>query len=322
MNPPFQITGHILGEVSKIERLLGRLESLGHSRPQPQLRKSNRVWTVQGSLSIEGNTLSEEQVTALIDGKTVIGKPGEIQEVLNAIEVYEKMAEFNPLSSRSMLKAHRMMMMKLLNSAGKWRSGNVGIFKQSGVSHMAPPAGNVPNLMKSLFEFLKKDRNHALIKSSVFHYELGFIHPFEDGNGRLGRFWHSLLLTHYHPVFEFTPVESLIKTHQQRYYEVLGKSDKAGDSTSFIEFSLEMVSQALDGFVDAIRPQPSSANTRLQSARDHFENRQFSRKEYLKLFKTISTATASRDLIAGDEAGNLSREGERAQTVYRFIHGE
>ncbi len=321
MNPPFQITGHILAEISKIERLLGRMESLEHPRPQPQLRKTNRVRTVQGSLSIEGNTLSEEQVTALIEGKTVIGKPREIQEVLNAIDVYENMTQFNPLSSRSILKAHRMMMAGLVDSAGKWRSGNVGIFKGSGVSNMAPPASNVPELMKSLFEFLKKDKNHALIRSSVFHYELEFIHPFEDGNGRIGRFWHSLLLTHYHPVFEFTPVESLIKTHQQRYYEVLGMSDKAGDSTSFIEFSLEMVSQALDGFVDAIRPQPSSAYTRLQSARDHFGSRQFSRKEYLKLFKTISTATASRDLIAGVEAGELSRAGERARTVYRFVHG-
>jgi Fic family protein len=321
MNPPFQITGHILEEISKIERLLGRLESLEHPRPQPQLRKSNRVRTVQGSLSIEGNTLSEEQVTALIEGKTVIGKPREIQEVLNAIEVYERMGEFNPLSSNSILKAHRMMMNKLLDSAGQWRSGNVGVFKGSGVSHMAPPASNVPQLMKSLFEFLKEDKNHALIKSSVFHYEMEFIHPFEDGNGRIGRFWHSLLLTHYHPAFEFTPVESLIKTHQQRYYEVLGKSDKAGDSTSFIEFSLEMVSHALDGFVDAIRPQPSSAGTRLQSAREHFGKRQFCRKDYLKLFKTISTATASRDLVAGVEAGELTREGERARTVYRFIHG-
>lgn len=319
MDPPFQITGHILEEISKIERLLGRLESLEHPRPQPQLRKSNRVRTVQGSLSIEGKTLSEEQVTALIEGKKVTGKPGEIQEVLNAIEVYEKMGEFNPLSSRSILKAHRMMMSRLLDSAGKWRSGNVGIFKGSGVSHMAPPASNVPELMKSLFQFLKEDKNHALIKSSLFHYELEFIHPFEDGNGRIGRFWHSLLLTHYHPVFEFTPVESLIKAHQQHYYEVLGMSDKAGDSTSFVEFSLEMVRQALDGFVDAIRPQPPSANTRLQSARDHFENRQFSRKEYLKLFKTISTATASRDLAAGVEAGELLREGEKALTVYRFV---
>jgi Fic family protein len=321
MNPPFQITGHILEEISKIERLLGRLESLEHPRPQPQLRKSNRVRTVQGSLSIEGNTLSEEKVTALIEGKTIIGKPSEIQEVLNAIEVYEKIGEFNPLSSRSILKAHRMMMGTLLDSAGKWRSGNVGIFKGSGVSHMAPPASNVPELMKSLFEFLRKDKNHELIKSSVFHYELEFIHPFEDGNGRIGRFWHSLLLTRYHPVFEFTPVESLIKANQQQYYEILGNSDKTGDSTSFVEFSLEMVSQALAGFVDAIRPQPSSAGTRLQSAREHFETRQFTRKDYLKLFKTISTATASRDLIAGVEAGELSREGERALTVYRFNHG-
>ena len=318
MNPPFQITGQIVGEIAKIERLIGRLESLEHPKPQPYLRKSNRVRTVQGSLEIEGNTLSTKQVTALIEGKTVIGKASEIQEVLNAIEVYDKMGTYNPLSSRSLLNAHRMMMSKVLGSAGKWRLGNVGIFKGSGVSHMAPPADNVPQLMKTLFEFLKKDNSHALITSSVFHYELEFIHPFEDGNGRIGRFWQSLLLTKYHPVFEYTPVESLIKTHQQEYYEVLGKSDKAGDSTSFIEFSLEMVRQALDQFVDEIRPHPSSAETRLQRAENHFGDNQFSRKDYLNLFKTISTATASRDLATGVESGKLSRKGEKALTVYRF----
>ena len=252
MAPPFQITSRILEQISKIERLLGRLESLDHPKPQPHLRKSNRVRTVQGSLAIEGNTL------------------------------------------------------------------NVGIFKGSKVSHVAPPADNVPYLMKDLFEFLKKDKNHALIKSAVFHYELEFIHPFEDGNGRIGRFWHSLLLTHYHPVFEFTPVESLIKANQPKYYDVLGDSDIAGNSTAFIEFALDMAHQALDSFVDALRPEPSTTQTRLERAKSHFGNTQFSRKYYMKLHKTISTATASRDRKAGIDAGMLIKEGELALTAYRF----
>lgn len=318
MAPPFQITSRILEQISKIERLLGRLESLDHPKPQPHLRKSNRVRTVQGSLAIEGNTLNLDQVTALIEGKTVIGKKSEIQEVLNAIEVYDKIGEFKPLSTQSLLKAHHIMMNKLMDSAGKWRTGNVGIFKGSKVSHVAPPADNVPYLMKDLFEFLKKDKNHALIKSAVFHYELEFIHPFEDGNGRIGRFWHSLLLTHYHPVFEFTPVESLIKANQPKYYDVLGDSDIAGNSTAFIEFALDMAHQALDSFVDALRPEPSTTQTRLERAKSHFGNTQFSRKYYMKLHKTISTATASRDLKAGIDAGMLIKEGELALTAYRF----
>lgn len=188
MTPPFTITIRILEQVAKIERLIGRLESLDHPKPQPYLRKSNRVRTVQGSLAIEGNTLNLDQVTALIEGKTVIGKQSEIQEVLNAIQVYDQLSEFKPLSLKSILKAHRMMMTKLIPSAGKWRSGNVGIMTGSQVSHVAPSAENVPHLMKELFDFLKSDKSHPLIKSSVFHYELEFIHPFEDGNGRVGRF--------------------------------------------------------------------------------------------------------------------------------------
>lgn len=318
MKPPFRITGEILDRIAKIERLIGRVDSLDQPIPQPHLRKSNRVRTLQGSLAIEGNTLSVDQVTALLEGRKVIGRRNEIKEVLNAVEVYRRMQEFKPLSCRSLLKAHRIMMDGLLPSAGRWRAGHVGIIQGSRVSHVAPPADRVPHLMEKLFRFLRTDSSHALIKSAVCHYELEFIHPFADGNGRIGRFWHSLLLTHYHPIFEFTPVESLIKEHQRRYYKVLGTSDRAGHSTAFVDFSLEMVHQALDGLIDAIRPEASTAETRLERARAEFRKVRFSRKDYMKLHKTVSTATASRDLKAGVEAGLLSRRGDKAAAVYRF----
>lgn len=319
MLPPFTITSKVLERIAAIERLLGRMESLEHPKPQPYLRKSNRVRTVQGSLAIEGNTLRTDQVTALLDGKQVIGSQSDIQEVLNAIRVYEEIHAYKPNSSRSLLKAHRIMMAGLLPSAGNWRTSNVGVFKGSRVSHIAPPADRVSYLMEELFGFLKKDKSHALIKSSVFHYELEFIHPFEDGNGRIGRFWHSLLLTHYHPVFEFTPVESIIKDNQQDYYAVLGQSDKAGDSTAFLEFSLEMVYRALDDLVEAIRPEPANPETRLERACGQFGSTYFSRKDYLALYKSISSATASRDLKSGVDSGLLKKQGDKAQTVYQFL---
>jgi len=315
----FQITGQILDRIAAIERLIGRVEGLDQAKPQPHLRKSNRIRTVQGSLAIEGNTLSEGQVTALFEGRTVLGNKNEIREVQNAIEVYRRMDEFHPYSLRSLLRAHRLMMGGLLPSAGTWRSGNVGVLHGSRISHVAPRADRVAYLMKDLFGFLKGNDCHPLILGAVCHYELEFIHPFEDGNGRIGRFWHSLLLTNYQPIFEFTPVESLIKDHQSKYYEVLGASDRAGESTAFIDFSLEMVHQALDGLVDVIRPEPSTTKTRLERAQSHFGRGRFSRKDYRKIHKTISTATSSRDLQAGVESGLLVRQGDKAAAVYRFL---
>ena len=318
MRPPFSITAKMLDEISRIERLIGRIEGLDHPKPQPHLRKSSRVRTVQGSLAIEGNTLDLDQVTALLEGKRVIGRREEILEVLNAIKVYDRMAGFSPHSSKALLKAHRIMMESLIPDAGKWRTKNVGIMKGSAVSHIAPRAGRVPFLMDDLFRFLKDDPTHPLIRSCVFHYELEFIHPFQDGNGRIGRFWHSLLLYRYHPTFEFIPVESIIRAHQKSYYDALEKSDKAGDSTPFVEFALSMIHRALEDFLENFAPKPLTAAERLENARSHFEKMEFSRKDYLNLFKTISTATASRDLKQGVEGGLLLSKGDRALTVYFF----
>ena len=182
---------------------------------------------------------------------------------------------------------------------------------------MAPPADRVPHLMENLFGFLKGD-DHPLIQGCVFHYEFEFIHPFPDGNGRIGRFWHSLLLYHFHPVFEYIPVESIIRKHQQEYYDVLETCDKAGDSTQFIEFSLQMIVEALDEFLAVFRPKNILPNDRLEGAQKHFENQWFSRKQYIELHKTISTATASRDLKNGLENGLLNTTGDRATSRYQF----
>ncbi len=318
MSPPFSITSKILRWVSQIERLIGRIEGLDQPKPQPHLRKNNRVRTVQGSLAIEGNTLDLDQVTALLEGKRVLGPQEEIREVLNAIETYDGLADFDPLNPKSLLKAHKQMMQGLIPNAGKWRRKNVGILKGSSVSHIAPQADRVPYLMDDLFAFLAKDDVHPLIRSSVFHYELEFIHPFQDGNGRIGRFWQSVLLYHYHPAFEFIPIESLIKDHQQDYYHALEKSDRAGDSTYFVEFALEMIHCALEDFLQNFSPKPLTAQERLDRAAQELGKKKFTRKDYLTLFKTISTATASRDLKQGVESGLLRKEGEKAQTVYGF----
>ncbi|MFC5049556.1 Fic family protein [Rubritalea spongiae] len=317
MNPPFVITPKILSQVSRIERLIGRVESHDQPKPQPQLRKSNRVKTLQGSLAIEGNSLDVEQITAVLDGKRVIAPKNDILEVINANEVYEHLSSFDPYTPNHLLQAHGMMMKEILPNAGSWRTSNVGILKEGAVSHIAPQADRVEFLVNDLFDFLKSD-HHALIKGCVFHYEFEFIHPFQDGNGRIGRFWHSLLLFHYHPIFEYIPVESIIKEHQQNYYDVLEVCDKAGESTAFIEFSLDMILKALEGFLDVFRPQKVTGNSRLEQAREHLQSKDFSRREYMALHKSISTATASRDLKSGIDQGLLLIQGERALSRYRF----
>lgn len=319
MNPPFSITPKILGDIGRIERLIGRVEGLHQPKPQPYLRKSNRVRTVQGSLAIEGNTLDLEQVTALIEGKVVIGKKEEIQEVLNAVEVYDCIGQLDPFSMKDFLKSHGVMMRDLIGGAGKLRSTNVGIIKGSVVSHVAPKADRLNHLMEELFRFLGNEEHHLLIRGCVFHYELEFIHPFVDGNGRMGRFWQSLLLNDYNPVFEYIPVESLIKENQKEYYEALEESDGLGDSTPFVEFSLSVIYQALDDFLAVLQPAPLSPGKRLKLVHSHFGDRSFSRKDYMQYLKTISSATASRDLKLGVEQELLSKKGKGSRTIYMYI---
>lgn len=318
--PPYKLTEQIFELSSGIQRFLGRYEGIMMPRPGVKLRRENRIKTIQGSLAIEGNTLTEEQITAILEGKRVLGPQKDILEVQNAIRLYDQLDAFNILSEKSFCKAHSMMMKGLVAISGKWRTGNVGVVAGSKVAHVAPKSSMVPKLISNLFEYLKsEDRKNYLVSSCVFHYELEFIHPFEDGNGRMGRLWQHLILMKYHPIFEFVPFESVIRDHQKDYYRTLGKADKSGESTVFIEFCLGSILKSLAGFLDDLRPEPLTTESRLEKARGQFGKLWFSRKDYISFFKTISTATASRDLLFGIKRQMFEKRGEKATTQYRFV---
>ncbi|MFT6927583.1 MAG: Fic family protein [Psychromonas sp.] len=243
--PPFTLNNKILSLVASISEQLGALSATLALSQSLLLRKVNRVRTIQGSLAIEGNQLSEEQITAILDGKRVIAPAREVQEASNALSVYEQLDRLQFADQKSLLSAHKKLMLGLIDSAGQYRSGGVGVIKNSKVIHMAPPANLVPRLMGDLFDWLANSDDHALIKSCVFHYEFEFIHPFADGNGRMGRLWQTLILKEYHDVFTYLPVESLISIHQTDYYQAIAASTKNSNSAPFIEFMLTMIEEAL-----------------------------------------------------------------------------
>lgn len=318
--PPYRLTEKIFTLSSEIQRLLGRYEGIMILKPSVKLRRSSKIKTIQGSLEIEGNKLTEEQVTAILEGKQVLGPQKDILEVKNAIVLYDQAESFNVLSEKSFCKAHSVMMKGLVVKAGKWRTGNIGVVEGSNIKHIAPKPNRVPNLISNLFKFLKsEEKKKYLISSCVFHYELEFIHPFEDGNGRMGRFWQHLILSNYHPLFEYVPVESVVRDNQKDYYRSLGESDKAGESTVFIEFCLKVILNSLSMFIDELKPEPLTTESRLEVAKNRFERKWFSRKDYIQFFKTISTATASRDLLSGVTLKMLEKRGEKATTEYRFL---
>jgi Fic family protein len=319
-SPPFKITEKIFNLSLDISRVLGSLSVSTQARPPVHLRKTNQIKTIQGSLAIEGNTLSLEQVTDLLDDVPVIGPPKDILEVKNAIEIYQNLQSFRFEILSSFKKAHHMLMQGLVPDAGLFREGNVGIFAGEKVSHVAPPAKQVLRLMDTLFDYLKqKDDTSLLIKACVFHYELEFIHPFMDGNGRMGRLWQHCILMAYHPVFEYLPIESLIKEHQSAYYRVLGVCDEAGESTAFIEFMLALIQESLSVFYENIAFVPSTSEERLLFAQKNLKTQFFSRREYIQLLKTTSTATASRDLLLGVTEGLLLKTGDKRTAKYQFI---
>lgn len=243
--PPFTITPKIVNLIAEISAQTERYAIRMEQEDALLLRKINRIKTIQGSLAIEGNTLSESQITDIIEGKHIIAPLREIQEVKNAIQTYNLYNKLNPFSVNDLLKAHGTMMMALTDDAGRFRKGGVGVFAGSQLIHMAPPADRVPNLIVDLFEWLNKSEDHLLIKSSVFHYEFEFIHPFSDGNGRMGRLWQSLILGKLHPIFEHLPVENMVFANQQGYYHAINQSSTIANSSPFIEFMLNEILQTL-----------------------------------------------------------------------------
>lgn len=315
MRPPYNLTSEILRLITDVSLKIGEVNASFLTKPSPELRKRNRIRTIQASLAVEGNTLSVDQITALIENKRVIGPPKDIKEVSNAIEVYQHLNKLNPFSEKSFLAAHKILMQGLIQNAGKYRSSGVGIVKGSQIAHLAPPAQNVTFLMKDLFNFLKKDDALILIKSCVFHYEMEFIHPFADGNGRMGRLWQTLLLLHQYPIFEYLPFETLISKNQKNYYHALSISDKQGSSTTFIEFMLKIISGSLDELLTE-RVGPISSTDRIQIFLAS-GIKEFTRKTYMNHFKTISSATASRDLKLAVENNLLKKKGDKNKTIYK-----
>jgi Fic family protein len=316
MKPPYEITSSILKLITSISEKIGEVNANLLNRPSPKLRKQSRIKTIHSSLKIEGNTLTEEQLTALLDNKRVTGPQKDVLEVLNAIKIYENLEEYKPSNEKSFLKAHKNLIEGLIENSGKYRNQGVGIVKGSKVEHLAPSFGNVPYLMKDLFEYLKKSDEIELIKSCVFHYEMEFIHPFLDGNGRMGRLWQTLILMEKYPIFEFLPFETLISKDQEKYYKSLAESDKSGKSTKFIEYMLNVIDISISELLDF--------NNRTLNEKDRLDyyislnKTEFTRKDYMDIFKDISSATASRDLKKGAELDLFEKIGDKNKTIYRL----
>ena len=246
--PPFTITNSILSHVASVSEKVGRITVMSNMENKPHLRKNNRIRSIHSSLKIEANSLSLSQVRDVINGKLVLGEAKEIQEVKNAYNAYEKIAEIDPYSIEELKKFHGIMTKYIVEESGDFRSGEEGVFNGEECIFMAPPARFVPQLMNELFDWMKEvdGEVHPLILSSVFHYEFVFIHPFSDGNGRMARLWHTAILSKWKPVFEFIPIESQIEKFQTEYYDAIAQCHRAGSSTDFIEFMLSQIDKILD----------------------------------------------------------------------------
>ncbi|MGG5507125.1 MULTISPECIES: Fic family protein [unclassified Myroides] len=314
MKPPYEITAAILKYISSISEKIGAVNAKYIIKTNPTLRKQNQIKTIHSSLRIEGNTLTEEQITAIIENKRVVGPEKDILEVLNALEVYKNINNLHPEKERDFLKAHQLLLQKLIDKPGKYRNQGVGIVKGSKVEHIAPPFDHVPFLMKDLFEYLKDQTELTLIKSCVFHYEMEFIHPFLDGNGRMGRLWQTLILMQEYAVFEFLPFETLISKNQEAYYKALSQSDKERQSTRFIEYMLSIIDHSLAELLENSGKKLTETDRITMFLESN--KKEFTRKEYLSFFKDISSATASRDLKKAVEDELIEKKGDKKTTTY------
>ena len=277
--PPYTINSKILALVEQIGELIGVLKLTTEQTVVPHLRKTNQIKTIQASLQIEGNTLSLEQVTDVLEGKRVLGQPREIQEVKNTFDAYDKMPDFSPHKSEDILNAHFMLMQGLVDQCGIFRKSDVGIKRGDRVVHIAPPSVKVAELMDNLLHWFKQTEEHPLIAGCVFHYELEFIHPFEDGNGRVGRLWQTLILSKWQPVFAVLPVESIIRDRQELYYSTLRESDKNGNSTLFIEFMLDAIYSALKDFAADTEQVAEQVAVQVEKLINALINKELSTKE-------------------------------------------
>jgi Fic family protein len=320
---PFRLTSVIVDLVQKICLILGRMDRYNFKvHSDIHLRKTTSIRSIKSSLAIEGHKLMIEQVSDILNGQPVIAPKNDIVAVKNAAAVYEMFDQIDAFNINDILQMHGTMMAGLLPDAGHFRQSSVGLLKGLEVVHIAPPHQNVSGLVADLFTYLKEAPDSLLIKSCVFHYELEFIHPFLDGNGRMGRFWQQLILAKQHPVFKLVCIEELLEKYQGEYYDVLQESDNDGSSEKFIEFMLSIILQALEILATKLLAtqaqliEKEKCEDRLAYAK-HFLDR-FKRKDYINLFPKISQATASRDLAKGVKLGTLEAENNKNQTIYRF----
>lgn len=308
--PPFEITEAALSDVMEISELVGKISSTQNLSTSPILRRQNRIRTIYSSLAIEQNTLSLEQVTAVLSGKRVLAPPKDIAEVKNAYEIYDHLAELNPYSIDDLLLAHRTMMQGLVHEAGEFRSRPVGVVDNQGNAlHFGTLPQYVPYLMEELVQWTESSPFPLLIKSCVFHYEFEVIHPFADGNGRIGRLWHTLLLSKWNPLFAWLPIESIIHDHQVEYYAAINQSNAQGEGTAFIEFMLGIIKEALQEAIDeqpAEKPSmQSKEELRWEKIADFLRTNSTIQNSDVQNFLDVSSATASRILNALTKEGKL-----------------
>jgi Fic family protein len=326
--PPFQITDKITNLVAEIAEQIGKIQGSGEYTRNLHLRKVNRLRSIQSSTAIEGNTLSLEQITDVINGKKIIGNPREIREVKNAYEAYEKSLSFNQYSVKEFLAAHKLMTADLVKEAGKFRRGDVGVFAGSKIVHLGAKPEYVQGLITDLFDWAKKSEVHPLIKSSVVHFELEFIHPFADGNGRMGRLWQTLILSKWFDLFAWVPVETIIYEHQQEYYDALARSEKTADSTEFVEFMLLVIKQTLielptQKITDILPDKLTDKLTRtelefLQNIIGYLENNGEIDNYRAQLLTNKSAESVKKYLATLLDAGILSATGANKGRKYRL----
>lgn len=323
--PPFEITNTMIHEIAEIAELVGKLTSTNQLSANPTLRRTNRIRTIHGSLSIEQNTLSLEQVTAVLNGKQVLAPPKDIAEVKNAYEIYERLEELDPYSVDDLLTAHGIMTRGLVDESGVFRSKPVGVVDQEGhVLHFGTLPQYVPNLVMELLDWVKNSDVHMLIRSCVFHYEFELIHPFANGNGRVGRLWHTLLLSKWNPAFAWLPVESIIHDRQQEYYEAINASNNAGESTVFIEFMLSAIKASL---MDAINTSDEmsdgamdKATVRWRQIEKFLETHEFIMNADVRALCGVSAATANRVLAGLTAERKLVKYSRNGHWAYKLVY--
>lgn len=321
--PPFEITNRIIHYVAEISELVGKLNSTISLSANPTLRRSNRIRTIHGSLAIEQNTLSLEQVTAVLGGKQILAPPKDIAEVKNAYEIYERLDELDPYSVDDLLMSHGIMMRGLVEEFGMFRTRPVGVVDQAGhILHFGTLPQYVPDSVMNLLDWAKSSDVHMLIRSCVFHYEFELIHPFADGNGRVGRLWHTLLLSTWNPAFAWLPVESIIHDRQQEYYAAINTSNDAGESTSFITFMLSAIKASLietmdmsDGLSDE---KIDKTVLRWNTIKTYLKNHEYIMNADVRRLCGVSAATANRILAGLSANKKLEKHRAGGHWVYKM----